>query len=57
MATISRIKAIMNFFEKDGGRKVTTLELKELNEEEKNELGRLCAQALGFDLSSDAPKA
>jgi hypothetical protein len=47
METISNVKAIKEFFELDGGRKVTMSEMRQLSTEERRELGRLCAEALG----------
>lgn len=52
MEKISKIKAIKLFFEADGGRKVTMEELKELNNEERREIGRMCADELGVELDN-----
>ena len=40
------IKAIMTFFEKDGGRKVTLDEMKKLTPEERKEFGELACKEL-----------
>jgi hypothetical protein len=59
MAT-NRIKAIRDYFQQqdpqapDGGRKVTMDELKGLTAEDKDELGVLCASALGEELEQKA---
>lgn len=47
---IGRVKAIKDFFEADGGRKVTTAELKELSNADRQELAELCAVELGREL-------
>lgn len=47
METITNVKAIKEFFEANDGRKVTMAEMRELSSEERHELGRLCAEALG----------
>ena len=44
---VSNIVAIRNFFESNGGRKVTMDELKALSTDERSELGLLCAEAMG----------
>ena len=44
------IKAIRTYFEQDGGRQVTTAEIKALTTEERRELGVLCCAALGVEL-------
>jgi hypothetical protein len=44
----SNVEAIKTFFEADGGRKVTMAEFKELSQDERAELGRLCKEALGI---------
>ena len=59
MAGVSNIVAIRNFFESNGGRKVTMEELKALSTEERSEIGLLCAEAMGdfIDLSKPVKKA
>ena len=47
MAAVNNIEAIRNFFESNGGRKVTMAELKALSVEERSELGALSAAATG----------
>ena len=44
---VSNIVAIRNFFESNGGRKVTMEELKALSPDERMELGKLSAEANG----------
>ena len=56
MNTITSVKAIKTFFEKDGGRKVSVSELKALSPTERKELGILAAQALGLELETVTPK-
>ena len=56
MEKISRIKAIREFFSSNGGRKVGMGELKVLTDDEKQELGELCAQELGKELVDLPPK-
>lgn len=52
------IVAIKRFFEADPhGRKVEMAELKELSMEERDELGRLCADALGVEFEPSAKAA
>jgi hypothetical protein len=50
MEKIKAISAIRTFFNTDGYRPVDIGELKELSADEKKELGRLCAKALGKEL-------
>jgi hypothetical protein len=50
METISRTKAIMEYFSKNS-RKVTLAELKELSEEDRKELGELAAKELGKEIA------
>ena len=53
---MNRITAIKTYFEQDdkvspgGGRRVEMAELKALTSEERDELGELCAVALGIEL-------
>jgi len=47
---MKRIGAIKRFFEADGGRKLTVLELKKLTDDDKQELGELAAKELGVEL-------
>lgn len=51
METITKVQAIKEFFESDGGRKVSMTELKELGGAGLNELAPLCAAALGKKLA------
>jgi hypothetical protein len=48
---MSKLKAIRNYFEADGGRKVTLSELKALTTEDKDELAPLAAAELGVELT------
>lgn len=50
METITVIAAIKTFFGQDGGRAVTMDELKALSKTERDELGKLAAEALGKTL-------
>jgi len=50
MEKITKIKAIKEFFEADGGRPVTMNEMRELTADDRNELGVLAAKALGKGL-------
>lgn len=50
--TITPTKAIMEFFAKDGGREVKMDELRRLSSEEREQLGQLCAKALGKELAA-----
>lgn len=45
-ATPNNVTAIKKFFELNGGRKISMDELKALSIDERNELGKLCAEAL-----------
>lgn len=46
--------AIKTYFESEPhGRKVTMAEMKALSKEERTELGRLCAKALGVELTEN----
>jgi hypothetical protein len=53
---MSKVKAIRDFFQREdeiapeGGRKVNLQELKELSDEDKDELGTLCAEQLGAEI-------
>lgn len=49
-APYSQLKAIREFFEKNGGRKTTIQELKALTEKDKEEMAPLCAKELGVEL-------
>lgn len=49
---MTNIEAIKTFFEKDGGRKITMEELKALSVDERAELGKLCAAALGTTIKT-----
>lgn len=51
---LTRTAAIKRFFEDDGGRKVTVDELKKLSPEDRQELGTMCAQALGAEIVETA---
>lgn len=53
---ITSVKAIQTFFEKDGGRKVSMHELKALTDEDKTELGRVRAAALGEEFTEPVAK-
>jgi len=50
MEKVGRVKAIKLFFEKDGGRKVTVQELKDLSQADRQELAELAAKELGVEL-------
>jgi hypothetical protein len=50
MEKMTNLKAIREFFEADGGRKITMSEMRELSTSERNELGQLCAKALGKEI-------
>ena len=51
MEKITAGKAIMVFFGSEpNGRRITAAEYKALTEEDKAELGKLCAEALGMEL-------
>ncbi len=52
MESTTPVKAIQDFFSKDGGRPVTMTELRALNTEERQELGRLCAAAMGKTIAA-----
>jgi hypothetical protein len=52
MEKTTNVKAIKEFFEADGGRKVTMSEMRELSTSERNELGQMCAEALGKEIES-----
>ena len=52
---MSRVEAIKRFFEADGGRKIENREVLDLSKEAREELGQMCATALGAEL--DAPAA
>lgn len=47
---MNNIQAIKAYFSKNGGRPVTMQELKDLTKEDRAELGKLCADALGVEL-------
>ncbi len=53
---IKGVIAIKEFFEKDGGRKISVSELKELSPEDRRELGKLSAEALGKELEFPTKK-
>ena len=55
MEQISPVKAIREFFEADGGRKLAVRELKDLPRDDRLELAEMCAEALGKDLTGLTP--
>jgi len=55
MEKTTNVKAIKEFFEADGGRKVTMSEMRELSTKERGELGRMCAEALGKEIEQSRP--
>ncbi len=50
MRKMSRVKALREFFEADGGRRLSMEELKNLPPEDRKELGDLAAEALGVEI-------
>lgn len=58
MSTMNRITAIKTFFQQPSdtpeypARNVTMAEMKELTPEDREELGKLCAEALGVTLTN-----
>lgn len=50
MEKLTRVAAIKRFFEAEGGRKVTMSELKNLTNDDKQELGNLAAVELGCEI-------
>ncbi len=48
----TRLAAINRFFSLNTEKPLTSYEVKALNEDEKNELATLCAEALGVELIS-----
>jgi hypothetical protein len=50
MRKMTRVKALREFFEQDGGRRLTMEELKDLPKEDREELGNLAAEALGVEI-------
>lgn len=51
MDQMTNVKAIREFFERDGGRKVSMDEFRALSTEDRKELGSLCAQQLGVEIT------
>lgn len=47
---VTNVQAIKEFFEANGGRKVEMSEMKALSRDEREELGRLAAAALGHTI-------
>ena len=54
MREVTNTQAIRDFFEQDGGRKVTMDELKKLPMSDREELGALCAKAIGATIKAAA---
>lgn len=48
---MTNVQAIKAFFEQDGSRRITMDELKALSPTERQDLGQLCALALGVELT------
>ena len=55
MRKITPVVAIREFFQADGGRKITVNECKPLTREDRIELGVLCAAELGPDVELEIP--
>ena len=47
---VTPVGAIREFFQRDGGRAITTAEMQALSRDERVELGQLCAAELGVPL-------
>lgn len=50
---VSNVQAIKEFFEANGGRKVSMDEMKALSNDARRELGQLAAAALGHTIKPD----
>jgi len=54
MEEIGTVAAIKRYFETDGGKKIKMEEMQALSKDERDELGALCAAALGATIKKAA---